>query len=77
MSEQPINRIAVSETETAEAIGVSVSFLRKDRITARRIPFYKLGSRVVYNLDRVREALAGFEEGGVFMKHSRARRVST
>ena len=60
-----ISPIAVDETEAAKAIGLSIHFLRRDRRTKRLIPFYRIGDRVLYNLDRVREALAACEEGGV------------
>jgi hypothetical protein len=56
--------IAVDETACAAAIGMSVAWLRKDRRTARVVPFYRLGGSVRYNLIRVREALAAVEEGG-------------
>ena len=59
-----VARIAVDETEAAPAIGVSVHFLRKDRRTKRLIPFYRVGDRVLYDLDRVRAALIALEEGG-------------
>jgi hypothetical protein len=64
--------IAISESEAAQALGVSVHFLRKDRQTKRLLPFYKLGGAVRYNLERVREALAAVEEGGTLLK-ARAR----
>lgn len=59
-----IPRLAVDETEAAKSIGLSVHFLRKDRRTKKLIPFYRIGDRVLYNLDRVREALGALEEGG-------------
>ena len=57
-------RIAVSESEIATAIGMSVHFLRKDRRGRRLIPFYRIGDSVRYDLTRVREALRAMEEGG-------------
>jgi hypothetical protein len=54
----------VTEHEVAEAIGMSVHFVRKDRYTKKRIPFYRVGGRILYNLDRVRAGLAALEEGG-------------
>lgn len=57
-------QIAVDETACAQAIGMSVAWLRLDRRTKRIVPFYRLGGRIRYNLDRVREALAAVEEGG-------------
>jgi hypothetical protein len=57
-------RIAMNEVEAAQALGISIHFLRKDRITKRIIPFYKLGDRVLYSPERIKQALAGLEEGG-------------
>ena len=59
-----VARIGYSEHEIAASIGVSVHWVRKDRLSARRLPFYRLGDRVVYDLDRVREALSTLEVGG-------------
>lgn len=56
--------IAVDEYAAAAAINKSVGWMRKDRLGARIIPFYKIGGSVRYNLDRIREALAAVEEGG-------------
>lgn len=57
-------RLAVDEKTLAEAIGMSVAWLRKDRSGARIVPFYRLGSSVRYSIDRVREALDKRAEGG-------------
>lgn len=56
--------IAVDENVCAPAIGKSVAWLRKDRLGAKIIPFYRIGKSVRYDLGRVREALASVEEGG-------------
>jgi len=58
------HQLGVDEYQLAEALKVSVGFLRKDRRMAKRIPFYKLGDLVRYDIDRVREALIAIEEGG-------------
>jgi hypothetical protein len=58
-------RIAVDEKQCAEAIRMSVHFLRKDRMGKRIIPFYRIGDCIRYDLGRVREALIAAEEGGV------------
>ena len=58
------NLLAVGEHEAAAALGLSVHTLRKDRQHDRRIPFFKIGSAVRYNLERVRDALAAYEQGG-------------
>ena len=78
MQTNQIPRLTVDEAEAAQAIGLSIHFLRKDRRTKRLIPFYRIGDRVLYNLERVQEALAAFEEGGAHIKN-RGRRsaVST
>lgn len=57
-------RLAVDEKTLAEAIGMSVAWLRKDRSGARILPFFRLGASVRYNIDRVREALDKQAEGG-------------
>lgn len=59
-----VPKLALTEHEMADALGLSVHTLRKDRQRERRIPFFKLGSAVRYDVNRVREALAAFEEGG-------------
>lgn len=67
-----VPKLALTEHEMAEALGLSVHTLRKDRQRQRRIPFFKLGSAVRYNVDRVREALATFEEGGT-QRHTKGK----
>ena len=57
-------RLAVDEKTLAEALGMSVAWLRKDRSGARTVPFYRLGTSIRYNIDRVREALDKRAEGG-------------
>lgn len=56
--------IAVDERSAASALGMSVAWLRKDRLGARTIPYYRMGKSVRYDLTRVREALSAVEEGG-------------
>jgi hypothetical protein len=63
VTEQAIS-IAVDEAEMARLIGMSVHFLRKDRVTKRLLPFYKIGDAVRYDPSRVRLALVRMEEGG-------------
>ena len=69
-----VTPIAVDDHVIAKAIGMSVHFIRKDRSTKRIIPFYRVGDRCLYNLDRVREALASLEEGGAQLRGRRAGR---
>jgi hypothetical protein len=63
-SDDKPSRLGVTEYVVAEELGISVHTLRKDRIKDRRFPFFKIGSAVRYNLDRVRQALAELEVGG-------------
>jgi hypothetical protein len=63
--------LAVNEQKCAEAIGISVARLRKDRRGKRLIPFYRLGGRILYSPDRVQAALTGLEEGGTRPKSRR------
>jgi hypothetical protein len=65
-------RLVVDEFEAAQALGLSVHTLRKDRTGPRRFPFYKVGSSIRYNLDRLRESLADFEHGGPAARRRRA-----
>jgi hypothetical protein len=67
--------IAVDEQQCADAIGLSVHFLRKDRHGKRLIPYYRVGNRILYSLDRVQAALNQLEEGGGLPK-PRARKSS-
>jgi hypothetical protein len=55
----------VDEQAAAAALGMSVGWLRKDRYGKRTIPFFRLGGRIRYDLDRIRCSLAAREEGGV------------
>jgi len=57
-------KLAVDEFECASAIGMSVAWLRKDRRGKRLIPYYRIGGRILYSLERVQTALATLEEGG-------------
>jgi hypothetical protein len=66
----------LDDVTQAKKIGVSVSFLRKDRRTARRIPFIRLQGRILYDPERVRQALLALEEGGPFVKRIRRERVA-
>lgn len=51
-------RLLLTEAEVAQALGVSVSWLQKDRLAALpRVPHIKLGTAVRYDLDEVRAAL--------------------
>ena len=65
-------KIALTEQELASAIGMSVSFLQKDRNARRMIPYYRIGDSIRYDIGRVREALIKLEEGGP-STHSRTR----
>ena len=68
-------RLFVDDEELAGLIGVSIHFLRKDRRSARRIPFVRLGDRILYDVDRVKHAMLEFEEGGPEPKSTRRAKV--
>lgn len=57
-------RIGLDEKEMAACLGVSVHWLRRDRYSKRVVPFFRLGDRVLYSPERVREALQRLECGG-------------
>jgi len=54
----------VDDSTAAPALGVSVSWLRKDRLGRRLIPFVRIGGSVRYHLPTVRDALLANAEGG-------------
>lgn len=65
----PAQKTLLNEFQLAELLTMSVSWLRKDRIDKRLIPFFKIGGRVLYDADRVRAALIlKYERGGVASK---------
>lgn len=66
-------RRAVDERECAAALNLSVYTLQKDRQAARRIPFFKIGTAVRYDLERVWQALAELEVGGPKARPARRR----
>jgi hypothetical protein len=72
---QQLSSIGVSEFDLAKCIGMSVEFLRKDRSGKRLIPFYRIGSSIRYNPDRLVQALAALEEGG-HVRRAKAKKSS-
>ena len=63
--DSPLPLFAITEYQVAACIGMSVHWVRKDRRGKRLLPFYKLGDAVRYDLERVRQALRGMEDGGI------------
>lgn len=61
----------VDEKAAAQALGMSVGWLRKDRYGKRTIPFFRLGGRVRYDLERIRATLVAREEGGAARPRAR------
>lgn len=58
------NPISIDEYEAARLTGLSVHTLRKDRVGKQRIPFYRIGRSVRYNVQRLQETLTSLEVGG-------------
>jgi len=56
--------LIVNERVCASALSTSVGWLRKDRLGAKVLPFYRIGKLVRYDLERCRAALLAIEEGG-------------
>ena len=54
----------VNEFACADSIGMSVHFLRKDRIGKQIVPFTKIGGAVRYDLAAVRDAIKARTQGG-------------
>lgn len=57
-------RIALTDKEVAVALGMSLAWVRKDRLTKRVLPFYRIGDCVRYDVDVVRKTLMRSMEGG-------------
>jgi hypothetical protein len=57
-------RIALTDREVAAAFGMSLGWVRKDRLTKRILPFYRIGDCIRYDLQTVRKALMQSMEGG-------------
>jgi hypothetical protein len=70
-------RLFVDDEELAGLIGVSIHFLRKDRRKARRIPFVRLGDRILYDVERVKHAMLELEEGGPAPRPARGARADS
>ena len=60
----PPERLLVTERELAQALGISVSSLQKDRAGNQTIPFIKIGQNVRYDLEEARQALKAMSAGG-------------
>lgn len=48
----------------AKRFDLSPSFLEKDRIGAKRIPYIKIGRKVLYDFESVERALLAYQVGG-------------
>jgi hypothetical protein len=59
-----VPKLIVDDKTIAELIGLSLAWVRKDRRTARLLPFFRLGGRVRYDVPTVRSALLARSEGG-------------
>jgi len=46
---EPLSK-RLSTKQAAEYLGLSESYLNKDRLVSAQIPFLKIGSRVIYEL---------------------------
>lgn len=61
---QPVTSRFVTDKELAPILRVSVGFLQKDRITAQRIPFVRLGDRCLYDVADALAAVKSMAVGG-------------
>lgn len=55
---------AVDDNTIARALGCSVAYVRKDRRTAKVIPFFRMGGLIRYDIDVVRAKMNASSEGG-------------
>lgn len=54
----------ITDRDLAPMLGVSVAFLQKDRRTAQRIPFVRLGDRCLYDQAEALAAVKALTVGG-------------
>ena len=73
----PAQRLLITERELATSLGISVSWLQKDRIKGQKIPFVKIGDSVRYDLDDARPALKASSTGGKRAPYASARGSAT
>lgn len=57
-------RALVDETACARALSKSLSWIRKDRLGRKTIPFVRVAGSVRYDMDRVMAVVMATEEGG-------------
>jgi hypothetical protein len=57
-------KLLVDEHELAATIGMSVHWLRKDRLHNRTVPFVRIGAAIRYHPPTVQRALLDRMEGG-------------
>lgn len=63
MSVSEIQKTFVNEQDCAKSTGLSLSFLRQDRIGRQLLPFIKIGRAVRYDLARVHAIIRTMEGG--------------
>ncbi|MBK7061035.1 MAG: hypothetical protein IPI03_02580 [Rubrivivax sp.] len=61
----------VTDRKLAPILGISVDFLQKDRITAQRIPFVRLGDRCLYDVAEALAAVKAMTVGGARPRRGR------
>jgi hypothetical protein len=68
---QPGRPLFITDTELAPMLGVSVSFLQRDRREAKRIPFIRLGDRCLYDPGEALAAVKALTVGGARSRRGR------
>ncbi|MDL1863370.1 excisionase [Betaproteobacteria bacterium PRO7] len=66
-----LNRRRVDAQGVAEYLGLSRSFVEKDRTTRKILPFIRIGRKVIYDLDLIDQALAAYAQGGPTLSSAR------
>ena len=61
----------LTDAELAPLIRLSVGFLQRDRCSAKRIPFVRIGDRVLYDPVAVADAIRGMAQGGSVVRARR------
>ncbi|MEW5880135.1 MAG: excisionase [Pseudomonadota bacterium] len=61
---ETMHRRRVDAQGVADYLGMSRSFVEKDRTTRKILPFIRIGRKVIYDLDLIDQALTAYAQGG-------------
>jgi excisionase family DNA binding protein len=66
MLNETISDTILSEAQAAAYLGISRSFLQKDRVRERQLPFFRIGKRCLYRKTDLDAFIAQQTVGGMY-----------